>query len=233
MPSDEGDAVKMLVCVEGPIGVGKSTLITELRKRASPGLVTLQEPVDEWKSVDVGKGKSMLGGMYDGSLNSGVFQLAIMQARFGPLVRALCDSTTTTVVSERGPWSEKLVFAKSNLTEQEFACYNYAHSSLIRDLFPIVPTKLRVVFLHLELPREDIVERIRSRGRAEEKEIKAEYLARLEEAHGVLKATMTTPERLGCEGTVEAPVKHVVMRADRPASELADVVLDVLSKLDG
>ena len=111
--------------------------------------------------------------------------------------------------------------------------YKNAHSSLIRDLFPIVPTKLRVVFLHLELPREDIVERIRSRGRAEEKEITAEYLARLEEAHGVLKATMTTPERLGCEGTVEAPVKHVVMRADRPASELADVVLDVLSKLDG
>ena len=44
MPSDEGDAVKTLVCVEGPIGVGKSTLITELRKRASPASSRSRSP---------------------------------------------------------------------------------------------------------------------------------------------------------------------------------------------
>ena len=232
MPGAQNGDFKTLICVEGAIGVGKSTLISELRKRSAPGLVTLQEPVEEWKSVDVGKGKSMLAGMYDGSLSSGVFQLSIMQARFGPLVRALCDPATTTVISERGPFSEKIVFAKSNLSEQDFACYNYAHSSLIRDFFPIVPSKLRVVFLHLELPSAEIVERIRSRGREEEKQISTEYLARLEQAHDELKATMTTPEALGCAGTIESPVKHVVVRADRPAAELAGVVLELLSAAD-
>jgi deoxyadenosine/deoxycytidine kinase len=222
--------MKVLVCVEGPIGVGKSTLVSELRKRAAPGLVTLQEPVDEWKAVEVARGKNMLAAMYDKSLSSAVFQLSILQSRFGPLVRSLCNKSVKVVVSERGPWSEKLVFAKSNLTNQEFACYEYAHSSLVRDLFSIVG-KVKVIFIHLELPTEKILERIDERGRAEEKDIGIGYLQTLEEAHLELKAKMTTPEALGSAEAITA-VRHIVIRADRPVAELVSLVSRVLDAED-
>lgn len=185
------------MCVEGPIGVGKSTLLYNLDALNKPGVATLKEPVEDWKSVQVGNGKNMLQGMYDGTINSALFQLSILQSRFGPLIRALSREDTKIVVSERGPWSEKVVFAQSNLSPSELACYEYAHSSLTKDLFPLVG-EVAVVFLYLNLPTDCIIERIKTRGREEEKEIKPEYLNRLAEAHVAMKNELTTPASLGC-----------------------------------
>lgn len=196
---------KLLVCVEGPIGAGKSTLLDGLAALGREDIVVLKEPVEDWKAVKVSDEQNMLGAMYTGELSSGVFQLAVLQSRFAPLVRALLDPTKKIVVSERGPWSEKVVFAQSNLPPNEFACYDYAHRSLTRDLLPIVGT-IDVLFLHLEMPINDVLNRIKLRGRPEEMSITASYLKTLEEAHARLKATMATPDDLGC-GTI-GRVRH-------------------------
>ena len=208
----------VLVCVEGAIGVGKSTLLDQLSTMRKPGVVTLKEQVDEWKAVKIGS-KNMLEAMYDGTISSALFQLSILQSRFGPLVRALVQADTRVVISERGPWSEKFVFAKSNLSETEFACYEYAHKSLIKDLFPIVG-EVTVLFLHLELPFDAVVERIKTRGREEERQIQADYLTRLAAAHEAMKEELVTPASLGCPAALRAP-RHVTLRADAPPAELA------------
>lgn len=215
---------KLFVCVEGPIGSGKSTLLDAIDALKKPGVVTRKEPVDDWKSVEVNPGKNMLQAMYDGALNSALFQLSILQSRFGPLVRALADDETAVVVSERSPWSEKWVFAKSNLTESEFACYNYAHTSLIRDLLPIVGD-VDVIFYRLTLPTATILERIEQRGRVEEKGIDPAYLERLERAHDEMEKMLKSPRDLGCEETIKS-VQHVSVDVSGVgAEELADMLL--------
>ena len=220
----------LLVCVEGPIGVGKSTLLDNLDALTNPGVLTLKEPVGDWKSVQIGNGKNMLQGMYDGTLNSALFQLSILQSRFGPLIRALTCEDTKIVVSERGPWSEKMVFAKSNLSPSEFSCYEYAHGSLCKNLFPIVG-KVAVVFMHLELPTESIVERIQTRGREEEKKIKPDYLDRLAAAHVAMAEELTTPASLGCEEAILGPVRHVSVDASMNPDALVAVVWKAIDDL--
>ena len=217
----------LLVCVEGPIGVGKSTLLDNLEALNKPGVVTLKEPVDEWKSVQVAEGKNMLQGMYDLTISSALFQLSILQSRFGPLVRALTYNDTRIVVSERGPWSEKLVFAKSNLSTSEFSCYTYAHGSLIKDLFPIVG-EVAVLFLYLDLPTDAIIERIKARGRDEEKNIKPEYLNRLAEAHVAMKSELATPACLGCAESIVGPVRHVSVNAGMDPEALVSSVWEII-----
>lgn len=218
----------LLVCVEGPIGVGKSTLLNNLDALSKPGVVTLNEAVNEWKAVQVADGKNMLQGMYDGTINSALFQLSILQSRFGPLVRALTYEDTKIVISERGPWSEKLVFAKSNLSPSEFACYNYAHGSLIKDLFPLVG-EVAVLFLYLDLPTEAIIERIKTRGREEEKGIGSDYLNRLAKAHVTMKNELTTPASLGCEQAIVGPVRHMAVDASMNEEALVSRVWNTIT----
>lgn len=187
----------LLVCVEGNIGSGKSTLLNGIESLGEIGVVTLQEPVNAWRNVKIG-GKNMLEAMYDGTISKSVFQLAVLQSRFGPLIAALSKKETKVVFSERGPWSEKYVFAKSNLPSDEFKCYEYAHSSLMRDLFPLAGEVI-VVFLHLALPVDKTLERIKLRGRMEEANIDEPYIKKLEDANSLMLKALCSAEALGCE----------------------------------
>lgn len=217
----------LLVCVEGPIGVGKSTLLDSIAALDTPGIATLKEPVDDWCAVDCGNGKNMLEAMYDKSLNSAIFQLTVLQSRFGPLISTLAKDDTKIVFSERGPWSEKYVFAKSNLNAVEFACYEYAHGSLISDLFPLAGT-VEVLFLHLELPVTSVVSRIKQRGRKEEVGIDEAYLERLDAAHGLMKSELTSPSALGCESAIIGDVRHISLDASIAPDELLAATLSIV-----
>lgn len=212
---------KRLYCVEGAIGIGKTTLIHNLKRSAPEGVAVLFEPVEEWTSVIVDKGtnKNLLQAMYDGTISPGVFQLGILQSRFSLLVKTLCDPNIHTVISERGPWSEKYVFAKSNLTECDFSTYIYTQRAMMDTLFDIVGP-LSVSFLYLTLDRPAVLERIRERGRPEEAGITDEYLAKLDVAH----AEMETEIRK--EGTnlkhIVGPARHVHLDASVSEQQLHD-----------
>ena len=68
--------MKLLVCVEGLIGVGKSTLLDRMQKDSESNeylrASILKEPVDEWRAVKVAN-TNMLQAMYDGQLPSSIF----------------------------------------------------------------------------------------------------------------------------------------------------------------
>jgi deoxyguanosine kinase len=182
--ASDGRTPKRLFCVEGPIGVGKTTLISNLQSSAPEGVVVLFEPVEEWTRtvVDATTGENLLDAMYKGTVSSAVFQLAILQSRFGRLVKALCDPTVHTVISERGPWSEKYVFAKSNLSDVDFEVYKYTQNAMMEHLFDLVgPISVTFMYLTLDTPRA--LDRIRSRGRPEEAGLEEAYMQTLEHAH--------------------------------------------------
>lgn len=216
--------MKLLVCVEGLIGVGKSTLLDRMQKDSESNeylrASILKEPVDEWRAVKVAN-TNMLQAMYDGQLPSSIFQLSILQSRYATLVRELCMRDVDVIVSERGPWSEKHVFAKSNLDADAFACYQYAHSNLTTNLLPL-GGPIKVLFLHLKLAIPSVRKRIAARQRPEEAGIEAAYLETLEAAHVAMARELVTPAALGSDAIVD--VKHVDVDASVTESKLAATV---------
>jgi hypothetical protein len=75
----------MILCVEGNIGAGKSSVLSLLKQlfRLDPTVLFVDEPVSLWES------SGMLKGMYDGALPKSTFQLAALMTRTGALMRAL------------------------------------------------------------------------------------------------------------------------------------------------
>ena len=165
---------------------------------------------------------------YTGDLSSAVFQLAILQSRFGTLMKALCDDGVRVVVSERGPWSEKLVFAKSNLNANEFRAYSYTQEAMLRDLFPLAGP-VGVGFLYLTLGVEDVLSRIATRGRAEEKAISKDYMAKLQAAHASMQTTLER-DGLGAPNLVGS-VRHVAVDANRTPAQVAAAVVESIERL--
>ena len=222
----------LLVCLEGLIGVGKSTVLAEIEAMRLPNVIVLYERVDDWKAVEMtradGRPTNMLGAMYSGDLSSAVFQLAILQSRFGTLVKALCDDGVRVVVSERGTWSEKLVFAKSNLNANEFKAYSYTQEAMLRELFPLAGP-VAVGFLYLTLDVDDVLARIATRGRTEEKAISKEYMATLQAAHANMQITLER-DGLGAPNIVGS-VRHVAVDANRPPAQVAAAVVESIERL--
>lgn len=214
-------STKRIFCVEGNIGVGKTTLLKRLKELGVSGAVVIEEPVDEWTKVEISPGVNMLQAMYTGELSKATFQMAILQSRFGPLQRALLDPEIHTVITERSPWSEKLVFASTNLSPTDMAAYNYTHASSCK--FFLSVCKLNVTFVYLDAGIEALSKRIATRSRTEESGISVEYLERLEYAHEKMRTDLVDVGSLGIEDGDGAP-KHVQIDATQEAGAVFDAV---------
>ncbi len=176
---------KHLVCIEGGIGVGKTTLLRELEHMGLPGVKVVYEPVEEWRSVIVNResGENLLGAMYSGEISHEAFQLSIMPHRVLKLQAALSDPATEVVVSERSPWSERHVFAKETLAPAAFSAYVWAQNET---LLATNVHDCEVSFCLLTLPASVAKKRIEERGRAEEGGVDVDYLEKLNVAHRAL-----------------------------------------------
>ena len=220
-------SVTRLVCLEGPIGVGKSTLASKLKNECNSGVSVLLEPVEEWTNtiVQPEENKNLLHAMYDGTISSAVFQMAILQSRFSLLVKTLCNPNIHTVISERGPWSEKFVFAKSNLSPCDFAAYVYTQNAMMNTLFDLVGP-IEVSFVYLQLDTSRVLDRIKARGRPEEAGITPEYLEKLSKAHKDMEREILK------DGTnlkhIVGQATHIHINADVDEQSLCDTVLKAI-----
>jgi len=221
---------KLLIYIEGPIGVGKSTVLNLIAKQTtgSPAIKVLFEDVDAWTAVDMGDGENLLSSMYNSSLSPAVFQLAVLQSRFAKLVRTLNDPAIRVVISERGPWSEKLVFAASNLAHKEFIAYNYTQQAMLTELFPLVGN-VNVHFMYMKLSLDEVMKRIETRGREEEKEVSREYMTKLEAAYDQMEETLRR-EGLGVSN-LTGTTRHVQINASTAPGEVASAIMAVIRSL--
>lgn len=168
----------LILCVEGNIAVGKSSVLELLKDtfRLDPTVLFVDEPVSLWEQ------SGMLAGMYDGSLPKSTFQLAALMTRAGALLRALAVPGARVVVCERSPFSDKMVFSETNLKENsvERRAYDAAYAELIACL----PTHADVHFAYLDAEVEVVVERMQRRNRSSEvNSVLHEYLRVLKAAH--------------------------------------------------
>lgn len=155
------------IVVEGPIGVGKTSLARRLSERFQAGLML--EDADS---------NPFLPRFYQDAARYALqtqlfflFQRA-SQVRDLKQLELFGHTTVADFLLDKDP-----LFARLNLNDEEYRLYQqiYAH------LQPQTPTPDLVIYL--QAPVESLIERVRRRGVAYESPITEDYLARLTESY--------------------------------------------------
>jgi deoxyadenosine/deoxycytidine kinase len=155
------------VVVEGPIGVGKTSLAKRLA--AHSGAAMLLEKPEE---------NPFLARFYQDPVRHALpTQLFFLFQRINE-VRDLgqMDMFSTRTVSDY-LFDKDVLFARLNLSNDEFALYQ----NIYRGLAPQAPAPDLVIYL--QAPPDTLIERVRKRAHAYERPISDEYLTRLAQAY--------------------------------------------------
>ena len=155
------------IVVEGPIGVGKSSLARLLAEHASADTL-FEQPADN----------PFLASFYQDSRRWGLAtQLFFLFQRVNQLgglkqLDLFERPTVSDFLFEKDP-----LFARLNLSDDELALYQRIYEHLA----PQVPVPDLVIYL--QAPVDTLASRVRRRGAAFERGISEEYLARLSQAY--------------------------------------------------
>ena len=161
-PADTGDDLPRHIAVEGPIGVGKTTLATRLSQALRYPL--LLEPTTE---------NPFLDRFYrEGRRHALPTQLFFLLHR-ARQVAALDDDLVGSLVVSDFLIEKDRLFAELNLDRDELAIYEQIWRSL--DIRPPAPD----LVIYLQAPPPVLIERIRHRGVGFEQHIGDEYLTSL------------------------------------------------------
>lgn len=195
-----GDSQQLVLSIEGNIGIGKSTLLGNLRKRFAldPEVVFVDEPVELWEK------SGLLEAMYTGQIDKCSFQQMAVITRFGALKKAI-ETGAKLIITERSIFTDRECFARVGITEPaEVAAYAVTHDSLSKTLSP----DLRMATVLLEAPLDVISKRIRMRGRSAEQADEEEeggvpdaYLQQLQAAHTAYFSTLSSTEKASVDAT--------------------------------
>ncbi|QKY70853.1 deoxynucleoside kinase [Lentibacillus sp. CBA3610] len=152
------------IAVEGPIGIGKTSLAEKLSVHFNFHL--LKEIVDE---------NPFLGKFYDNieewSFQTEMFFLCNRYKQLEDIEQKYLNQHKAVVADYH--IFKNMIFAKRTLPDDKFAKYEQIYHILTKDM----PVPNIMIYLHASL--DTILKRIRSRGRDIEQNIKPSYLAQL------------------------------------------------------
>jgi deoxyguanosine kinase len=155
------------IAIEGPIGVGKTTLATKLAE--SLRYPTLLEPSTENPFLDQ---------FYrDGGRHALPTQLFFLLHRSQQLTSLGTTGLFSPVVVSDFLMQKDRLFAEITLDANELELYDKIQENL--DITPPLPD----LVIYLQAPESVLIERIRSRGVASEQHINRDYLRTLVEAY--------------------------------------------------
>ena len=174
---------KLVVAVEGNIGVGKSTFTKILKNNFSNSTV-VSEPVDMWLDITNEQGDNILGIFYkDIKRWAYTFQNLAYITRMMKIEDAI-RSSDGIVFLDRSLGTDRNVFEKmlhddGILDKIEHEMYNLWYDFYAK----YVNNNFNEIYIYLKCKPETAYERIRKRGREEEKNISFEYLEKLHKYH--------------------------------------------------
>lgn len=189
------------VSIEGNIAVGKSTF-ARLLQSACPDWEVMTEPVSMWQNIQTGNSEDTHGSpqttvsnllqmMYqDPQRWSYTFQTFACMSRMKtqlqpPPAHLLASEGTPVQVYERSVYSDRYIFALNMfelgcISATEWAIYQDWHSFLVEEFGQRVELE---GIIYLRAPPETCLERLHTRGRAEEEGVNLDYLEKLHGQH--------------------------------------------------
>lgn len=176
---------KIVISIEGNIGVGKSSLLNELKKEYAHSADFIMEPVEEWISIKNHDDKNILELFYEDKKRwSYTFQNIAYITRMKKIVDILLNSNKRYIIMDRSLDADlntfaTLLYKEKILDSLEWDAYNKWNNffgSTYGHMFEHIYVYLRC---------DPIVskERIKKRGRIEEKNIDIEYLKGVSDCH--------------------------------------------------
>ncbi len=170
---------RAMFLLEGNIGAGKTSLGKALKQ--SGQFEFLEEPVEVWRQ---GFANNLFEMFYSNMERwSFTFQIMAFTTRAKTWSEILEKVQGNRVVLERSIYTDKNVFAKNlynvgAMNDSEWQVYGQLWDFLAKN-YCDKPDKI----IYLRTPAELCLERIKSRGRAEEDKMPLDYLKRLEDLH--------------------------------------------------
>jgi len=175
----------LIICVEGNIGTGKTTLLNILNSFVEKSAIC-KEPVDEWISTSY-EGKNILDKFYhEKNRYAYMMQNIVYLTRINELITNIkLNKNKNIIFCERSVFTDKNVFALQAYQDKqinglEWIWYNKWFNSLNKLLGKnIIPDG----FIYLQCDPNISYERIKIRSRTEECDIPLEYIEKIHNKH--------------------------------------------------
>ena len=177
----------MIVVIEGNIGTGKTTFLKNLIKSKhleetfkGKKIDYIFEPVDQWLNFKDDEGINVLDRFYN---DIEKFAFSFQWLAFMTRIKSIMNSNADIIVVERSVFTDKNVFVNSlyksgKITNIEWKIYNEWFNWILNTF------KLQKhLFIYLQADPKISMNRIKNRGREEEKNISFEYLETLSKNH--------------------------------------------------
>jgi deoxyadenosine/deoxycytidine kinase len=175
---------KIIISVEGNIGVGKSTFINILKSKWENSEV-VSEPVDLWKELVNSDGKNILQTFYEDIPRWAYsFQNVACITRMIKIEDSIRNSDSKYIFLDRSLGTDKNVFEamlhdQGKINQIEHSMYN-----LWCDFYhKYVRSQDNQIYIYLKANPKTCAKRIKKRGRIEEESIELEYLEGLNKYH--------------------------------------------------
>lgn len=190
----------LVISLEGSIGVGKSTQIERLKELLADknGITFVDEPVDEWVK------HGFLQGVYNGTINSALFQHMVLMSLAGDLLKAVAGNPAV-IICERSVNGNFHVFGHANLSGMDLSMLEFTWKRVMSGM----PSEIDMRYIYLDAPVDFVVERTRQRAREGEAEMKPEYISTICALHEKWIASEKRCKRIDATRSVELVFKDV------------------------
>jgi deoxyadenosine/deoxycytidine kinase len=206
--SEGADAPLRIVSMEGNIGVGKSTLLAEWKRRYEhdPRIVFMPEPVDQWSKIRDAEGNTILSCFYSNPDKYAFpFQVLAYTSRLAAFQQVVeSHPACEIIVCERSLEADRHIFAEMMRDQGTIEPMVY---EVYRTLYDATAKPFEVdTILYLEATPETCLRRIQKRDRAGEGGIQLDYLEKCHAYYEQWIARLDKVIRIGCEADKEVSV---------------------------
>ena len=174
---------KIIITIEGNIGVGKSTF-TNIMKNAFSNSIIVSEPVDMWLNTKTESGENILGLFYKDIKRWGyTFQNLAYVTRMMKIQDAI-NSDNNIIFLDRSLGTDRNVFEKMLFDDGLLTDIEHKMYEIWYDFYNnYVNKNTNWNYIYLRCTPETAFKRIQKRGRIEEKDITLDYLTKLHTYH--------------------------------------------------
>jgi deoxyadenosine/deoxycytidine kinase len=213
---------KIIISIEGNIGVGKTTLMQIMKKKYSNIADFVEEPVGIWESIVDENGKNLLENYYEDKKRwAYLFQNLVCISRFDILIDILKKSKKQIIVLDRSLKADCEIFAKMLFDTgymNRVEWFAYQQWSVLCEKYIDSQTNLNIIYLDSNPNTASV--RIKKRGRDAEKNISIEYLELINDYHDQWLNNLGPNDRL------------LILKADSNFENIDDIQNSFMQKID-